>query len=177
MIISEDTYNDLITAFSYKLTLESSFYWKKATNRLVEVFILDYALISDTDEDYNSGLDTEEEQEVKEAIIASEENSDTHLFIPRLSVDERIEIMKHFIQIQTDLNQKQSLENTLTTLINLKKAKPIDLIKNGFEMGFDFNNLTKNTKELTDSWIVFYRSQTKPFVDKWLTAIKNNNLV
>ena len=69
MTIDEQTYKDLITAFSYKLTMETNFYWKKATNRLVEVSIFDYSLISECKDGYNSGLDPEEEREVKEAII------------------------------------------------------------------------------------------------------------
>lgn len=171
MAIDEQTYRDLITAFSYKLTMETNFYWKKANRRLVEVSIFDYSLISDCKDNYDSGLDQEEEREVKEAIIASEKKRDTHLFIPRLSVDERIEIMNNFITIQTDLTKKKSLQTTLNKIIDLQQAKPIDLLKNGFKMGFDLNNLTVNTSELSDIWTEFYRKQTKPHVDKWLTEI------
>ncbi len=178
MTIDEQTYKDLITAFSHKLTMETNFYWKKATRHLVEVSILDYALISDCKDGYESGLDPEEEREVKEAIIASEKKRDTHLFIPRLSVDQRIEIMSHFVRIQTDLKQKQILQTTLNKIIDLKESKPIDLLKNGFKMGFDLNNLTVNTAELLDSWTEFYRTQTIPHVDKWLSEINTspNNL-
>lgn len=169
--IDEQTYNDLITAFSHKLTIETNFYWKKATKRLVEVSMLDYALISDFKDGYDSGLDPEEEREVKEAIIASEKKRDTHLFIPRLSIDERIEIMNHFINIQTDLSKKQSLQTTLNKIINLNQSKPFDLLRNGFKMGFDLNNLTVNTVDLIDTWTEFYREHTKPFVDKWIVDI------
>jgi len=169
--IDEQTYQDLITAFSHKLTMETNFYWKKATSRLVEVSVLDYALISHCKDSYDSGLDPEEEREVKEAIIASEKKRDTHLFIPRISIDERIEIMNHFINIQTDPTKKQSLQITLSKIINFQQSKPIDLFRNGFKMGFDLNNLTVNTSELSDAWTEFYRTQTRPYVDKWLVDI------
>lgn len=171
MTTDKQTYEDLITAFSHKLTIETNFYWKKTTRRLVEVSILDYFHISDCKDGYDSGLDPEEEREVKEAIIAIEKKRDTHLFVPRLSVDERIEIMKQFINIQTDPTKKQSLQTTLNKIIELKQSKPFDLFKNGFNMGFDLNNLTVNTGEMTDTWTEFYREHTKPFVDKWLVDI------
>jgi hypothetical protein len=171
MMIDEQTYKDLVTAFSHKLTMETNFYWKKATKRLIEVSILDYALISDCKEGYESGLDPEEEKEVKEAIIANEKKGGTHLLIPRLSIDQRIEIMNHFIRIQADPKQKQILQTTLNKIIDLKQSKPIDLLKNGFKMGFDLNNLTVNLTELLDFWIEFYRTQTKTHVDKWLSEI------
>ncbi len=171
MTIDEQTYRDLITAFSFKLTMETNFYWKKATKRLVEVSIFDYSLISDCKDNYDSGLDQEEEREVKEAIIASEKKRDTHLIIPRLSIDERIEIMNQFISIQTDQTKKQSLQTTLDKIINLQQSNPIDLLKNGFKIGFDLNNMTVKTSELSDTWTEFYRTQTKPYVDKWLKKI------
>ncbi len=171
MTIDEQTYTDLITAFSFKLTMETNFYWKRSTRRLVEVSVLDYALLSHCKDVYDSGLNPEEEREVKEAIIASEKKRDTHLYIPRLSIEERIAIMNRFIKIQTDHTKKQSLQTTLNKIIDLKQSKPIDLLKSDFKMGFDLNNLTVNTSELSDSWTKFYRTETKPYVDKWLADL------
>jgi len=170
-LVDEQTYEDLITAFSHKLTMETNFYWKKSNRRIIEVSILDYALISDFENDYDSGVGPEEEREIKEAIIASEKKRDTHLFIPRLSVDERIKLMAKFISLQTDVRLKNSLQTTFNKIIEFKQSKPIDLLRNGFKMGFDINSLTVNTKELTNSWIEFYRTQIKSHVDKWLDEI------
>ena len=169
--LNEHTYRDLITAFSHKLTMETNFYWKKATDRLVEVSVFDYALISGCKDGYDSGLTAEEEREVKEAIIASEKKRDTHLFIPRLTIDERIDIMKRFISAQTDLEQKRSLQITLNKIIDLQASSMVNHIKNGFKVGFDLNNLIVNTSELCDAWTEFYRAQTIPYVDKWLKEI------
>ncbi len=169
--MDEQTYNDLITAFSFRLTMETSFYWKKATKRLIEVSILDYALVSGCKDEYESGLDPAEKKEVIEAIIANEKKRDTHLFIPRLTVDERIGIMKHFVRIQLEPVQRQSLQATLNKIIETQKLNPIELLRNGFKMGFDLNNLTVNTTELMNPWTEFYRAQTIPFIDKWLNEI------
>ena len=161
---------DLVTAFSHKLTMETNFYWKKATKRVVEVSIFDYALISSEKHSYDSGLDADEEREIKEAIIASEKNRDTHLFIPRLSVDERIDLMNEFISAQKDPAQKTTLQNTLNQLIELSQAKPINLLKNGFKMGFDLNDLTLNSKDLTQAWTEFFRAEIKYKVNQWLNV-------
>lgn len=174
MTIDEQTYKDLITAFSFKLTMETSFYWKKATRRLIEVSVLDYALVSDCKNGYESGLDPEEEREVKETIIAIEKKRDTHLLIPRLSVEERIELMNKFVLLQTESKLKNSLQTTLNRILEFRQSKPIDFLKNGFKMGFDLNNLTVNTIELSDSWIEFYRMQTRSYVDKWLNDINTS---
>lgn len=175
MKIDEHTYQDLVTAFSHKITLETSFYWKKAKRRIVEVSFLDYALISDGRYNYISGLNPEEEREIKEAIIANEKNQNTHLLIPRLSFEDRIEIMNLFIGIQTDAQYKSALQMTLNKIVDLKESKPIDLLKNGFKAGFDLDNLASKTDELKDSWIEFYRAQTKPHVDKWLREIETSS--
>lgn len=170
MTTDEQTYKDLITAFSHKLTIETSFYWKKATKRLVEVSVFDYALVSGDKYGYTSGLDPEEEREVKEAIIAKEKNQDTHLQIPRLTVPERIEIMNRFIKIQTDPNQKALLQTTLNKIIELQSNNK-ELLRKGFKWGFDMDNLIVHTKELSSSWIEFYRNETRFYVDKWLDEV------
>ncbi len=174
--LTKQTMENLITAFSYKLTLETNFYWKVATNSLVEVSIFDYALVSECKENYNSGLDKEEEREVKEAIIAIEKKRTTHLFIPRISVDERTEIMNKFILTINDIEQKNVLKQTLNRLIELSGGKPINLIKNGFKIGFDLNDLTLNAKELSPVWSDFCREEIRYKVHNWLNTINVSTL-
>ena len=168
-MIPSSTIDDLITAFSYKLSMDRAFYWKKETNRLVEVSLLDYSLLSECKADYTSGLDQEGEREVKEAIIAITKERNTHLLIPRLTKDERINLMNDFIKVQKSDTIKIALQNTLDELITLSMDKSmIASFRKGYAFGFDLDNLILHTPELANDWKAFYRSELKQTVEAWL---------
>ena len=169
--INDQTVEDLVSAFSHKLTMETDFYWKIKTRRVIEVSMLDYALVSDCIENYESGLDKNEEREIKEAIIAIEKKRNTHLSIPRTSTEERIEIMKKYISSMSNIEQKEILERRLDKLISFKDANMLELFQNGIKVGFDMNNLIIGNEELNESWTFFYRQEIKSNVNIWLNML------
>lgn len=88
----------LTSAFAYSFTsMNEVFYLRRRDLKVIGVHIFDHALFSDCKSEYESGLTKEEENDIKEAIIANEKNYDTHILIPRLSKEQRFKIMSEFI--------------------------------------------------------------------------------
>lgn len=164
----------LISAFAYPFaSMNETFYLRKEDLKVIGVHIFDYSLVSECKSEYESGLTKEEERDIKEAIIATEKNYDTHLFIPRLSKEERFEMMSKFIEL-TDA-YKSELHENLQALIDSTKNYGIEFYKKGIKPGVEMEYLTHgiDDDEITSSWTAFYRGQTKIIAIAWLDQQKS----
>ncbi len=163
----------LISAFAYSyVSMNETFYLRKEDLKVIGVHIFDYSLVSECKSEYESGLTNEEERDIKEAIIANEKNYDTHLFIPRLSKEERFEMMSKFIE--SNETYKSELQENLKTLIDSTEKYGIEFYKKGIKPGVEMEYLTNgiNDKEIKSLWTAFYRSQTKIIATAWLDQQK-----
>ena len=163
----------LISAFTYPFTsMNESFYLRKRDLKVIGVHIFDHTLVSDCKYEYESGLTNEEERDIKEAIIANEKNYDTHVFIPRLTKEERFEMMKGFIASSTDFKEK--LNDNLKSLIDSTENYGIEFYKKGIKTGVEMEYLTNGIDDegIKSRWTEFYRSKTKPIAIAWLNKVK-----
>src|SRR5690606_20602766 len=107
----------LISAFAYPFaSMNETFYVRKKDLKVIGVHIFDHALVSECKSEYDSDLTKEEERDIKEAIIATEKNYETHIFIPRLTKEQRFEIMSDFIDSIKDF--KDELRKNYKSLVD-----------------------------------------------------------
>lgn len=164
----------LISAFTYSFaSMTETFYLRKRDLKVIGVHIFDYSLLSECKTEYNSGLTNEEEKDVKEAIIANEKNYSNHIIIPRLSKEERFELMSKFID--SAINNKAELTQNLTDLMNSTKNYGMDFYKKGIKPGVEMEYLTNgiDDEQIKSQWTEFYRSQTMIIAVAWLDQQKN----
>ncbi|MBX2843571.1 MAG: hypothetical protein KTR26_17495 [Flammeovirgaceae bacterium] len=163
----------LISAFAYSFaSMNETFYLRKRDFKVIGVHVMDFALVSECKSDYYSGLSRDEERDIKEAIIANEKNYDTHIFIPRLTKEERFEIMKQFIESTDDF--KERLNKNYNDLINSVKKYGIEFFKKGIKAGVEMDYLTNgiDDEKLKSDWGEFYRNKTKIIALAWLEKQK-----
>lgn len=163
----------LIAAFAYPFaSMNETFYLRKEDLKVIGVHVFDYSLVSECQWEYESGLTNEEERDIKEAIIANEKNYDTHLLIPRLSKEERFEMMSKFIELNE--TYKSELYENLQALIDSTKNYGIEFYKKGIQPGVEMEYLTNgiDSEEIKSQWTEFYRSQTKIIAAAWLDQQK-----
>jgi hypothetical protein len=124
-----DTDIELLTsAFAYSFALLNEvFYLRKRDLKVVAVYITDYELISECKSTYESGLTQEEERDIKEALIAQEKNYDTHIEIPRLTKEERFEIIEEFIESTPDFSQQ--LQDNYCKLVRSTEKYGLEFIR------------------------------------------------
>ena len=148
----------LISAFAYSYALmNETFYLRKKDLKVIGVHLHDYSLVSECKSEYDSGLTKDEERDIKEAIIADEKKYDTHIMIPRLTREQRFEIMKNFID-GVDQYHKVLSEN-LNDLIDSADNYGIEFFKKGIRAGVEMTHLTHgiDDEEFVDRWGDFYR--------------------
>lgn len=165
----------LITAFSYSYSLlNETFYLRKKDFKIVGVHVMDYALISECKSEYDSGLTADEERDIKEAIIASEKNYDTHIIIPRLTKTERLDIIKEFLNCAD--KYRKHLKKNYKDLINSSKKYRIKYYKKNIKPGIELEYLTNgiDDDEFKNDWTRFYRDKVKIMALDWLNTQKND---
>ncbi|WP_319503213.1 hypothetical protein [uncultured Draconibacterium sp.] len=130
-------------------------------------------MVSECKSEYDSGLSKEEERDIKEAIIANEENYDTHIFIPRLTKEQRFEIMSDFIDSNTDYKEK--LLKNRDFLVESTKNYGAEFYKKGIKPGVEMEYLTNeiDDKNFKSKWTKFYRDKTKTIAIEWFEKEKN----
>ncbi|MEQ9090649.1 MAG: hypothetical protein RIE52_06135 [Balneola sp.] len=164
----------LISAFAYSFaSMNETFYLRKRDLRVIGVHIFDHSLISECKSEYDSGLSKEEERDIKEAIIAIEKNYDTHIFIPRLTKEQRFEIMSDFIDSVEDF--KLELNRNFKLLIDSTENYGIEFYKKGIKAGVEMEFLTIGIEDenLKAKWTEFYRDKTKTIALEWFEKEKN----
>ena len=164
----------LISAFAYSFaSMNETFYLRKRDLKVIGVHIFDNSLISECKSEYDSGLSREEERDIKEAIIANEKNYDTHISIPRLTKEQRFEIMSDFIDSVEDFKEDQNRNFKL--LIDSTENYGIEFYKKGIKPGVEMEFLTNGIEDenLKSKWTEFYRDKTKTIALEWLEKEKN----
>ncbi len=164
----------LISAFAYSFaSMNETFYLRKRDLKVIGVHIFDHSLVSECKAEYKSGLSKEEERDIKEAIIANEKNYDTHIFIPRLTKEQRFQIMSDFIDSSTDFKEK--LIENYQSLIDSTKNYGIECYKKGIKAGVEMEYLINGIKDehIKSKWTEFYRSKTKTIAIEWFEKEKN----
>ena len=164
----------LISAFAYSFaSMNETFYLRKRDLKVIGVHIFDHSLISECKSEYQSGLSKEEERDIKEAKIANEKNYDTHIFIPRLTKEQRFEIMSDFIDSSTDFKEK--LKENYKSLIDSTENYGIEFYKKGIKAGVEMEYLTNGIKDenIKSKWTKFYRNKTKTIAIEWFEKEKN----
>ncbi len=164
----------LISAFAYSYSsLNETFYLRKRDLKVIGVHVLDHSLVSDCKSKYDSGLTKAEENDIKEAIIANEKNYDTHVFIPRLTKEERFEIITEFIALNN--NFKEELNRNYKTLIDSTENYGIEFYKRRIKAGVEMEYLTNgiDNNDLKSQWTRFYRDKTKAIATTWLSTQKS----
>jgi uncharacterized membrane protein YphA (DoxX/SURF4 family) len=164
----------LISAFAYSFaSMNETFYLRKEDLKVIGVHIFDYSLVSECKSEYKSGLTKDEESDIKKAIIANEKNYDTHILIPRLSKEERFEIMSEFIELND--TYKAELDENFKVLIGSTKNYGIEFYKKGIQPGVEMENLTNgiDDEKIKSQWTEFYRNKTKIIAITWLNQQKS----
>ena len=165
----------LITAYAYSFSsLNESFYLRKRDLKVIGVHMFDYSLVSEYDSEYESGLSKEVERDIKEAIIAIEKGYDTHVSIPRLTKEQRFEIMAEFIGIGS--KYRAQLLSNRDTLLESAENYGMRFFKKGIKPGVDMEYLSHGIDDdlIKSGWTEFYRSKTKAIALNWLEAEKVN---
>ncbi len=163
----------LISAYAYPFTsLNETFYLRKKDLKIIGVHVFDYSLVSECKSEYETGLSKEEEKDIKEAIIANEKDYDTHILIPRLSKEQRFEIMQAFIEINLKFQKK--LNANLEDLIKSTQNYGIEFYKKGVKSGVEMEYLINGikSKKIKSKWTKFYRNKTKAIAISWLEQQK-----
>lgn len=176
--LDEQTRKDLLTAFTYEINMDRSFYWKRSAQRVIEVSVFDYFLLMEDEEEdvkYDSGLDADGEQELIEAMKAVEEKLGTHICIPRLEVDERIGWMRDYIYEQDFSPDKVILETNLDDMIALMQDFRAPNVKPGLRPGLWMDDLTHGCEAHQQSWNLFYMKKAEGIVDDWLHRIHKHS--
>lgn len=164
----------LISAFVYSfVSMNETFYLRKKDLKVIGVHIFDYSLVSECKSEYESGLTKDEERDIKEALIANEKNYDTHLLIPRLSKEERFEMMSEFIELND--TYKVELDENLKALMDSSKSYGIEFYKKGIKPGVEMEYLTNgiDDEKIKSQWTEFYRNKTKIIATAWLDQQKS----
>ncbi len=164
----------LISAFAYSFaSMNETFYLRKRDLKVIGVHIFDNSLVSECKAEYESGLTKEEERDIKEAIIANEKNYDTHIFIPRLTKEQRFDIMSDFINSIEDYKDK--LNANYKSLIDSTENYGIEFYKKGIKAGVEMEYLTNGieNENLKSKWTEFYRKKTRTIALEWFNKEKN----
>lgn len=164
----------LISAFVYSFaSMNDTFYLRKRDLKVIGVHIFDNSLVSKCKSEYESGLTKEEERDIVEAIIANEKNYDTHIFIPRLTKEQRFEIMSEFIN--SIVEHKDELKRNYKSLIDSTENYGIEFYKKGIKAGVEMEYLTNGIEDenLKTTWTEFYRNKTKTTALEWFEKQKN----
>jgi hypothetical protein len=163
----------LISAFIYSISsLNEVFYLRKRDQKVIGVHIFDCFLLEE-DESYYSGLTKEEEHDIKEAIVASEEQRDTHVSIPRLTKGERFEIINEFIESEAAYHFKSKLHDNYKELIASGEERNLGAYVKGFTPGVVLGDLVNglDDEEFKAKWTEFYRNKTRAKALAWLKDI------
>lgn len=164
----------LVSAFAYSFaSMNETFYLRKRDLKVIGVHIFDHSLVSDCKSEYDSGLTKDEERDIKEAIIANEKNYETHIFIPRLTKEQRFEIMAEFID---SINKyKEELISNRKILIESTENYGAEFYKKGIKPGVEMEYLTSGIEDenFKSNWTEFYRIKTKFIALEWLKKEKN----
>ncbi|WP_420602137.1 hypothetical protein [Flagellimonas sp.] len=174
MVHQNTNIEHLISAFAYSFSSSNeTFYLRKRDLKVIGVHIFDYSLVSKCKSEYNSGLTSEEEQDVKEVIIANEKRYNTHILIPRLTKEQRFEIMKQFMTSTKDFNKELSVN--LQDLVDSTKNYGISFFKKGIKPGVEMEYLSVgiDDNELKSKWREFYRNKTEIIALAWLEKQKD----
>ena len=164
----------LISAFAYSSALmNETFYLRKRDLKVIGVHIFDNILVSECRSAYKSGLTKDEERDIKEAIIANEKNYDTHIFIPRLTKEQRFKIMSDFIDSSTDYIE-ELIENQ-EVLIESADNYGVAFFKKGIKPGLEMEDLTNgiDNRKFKSEWTRFYRNRTRNIALEWFEKEKN----
>lgn len=163
----------LISAFAYSFaSMNEVFYLRKRDLKVIGVHAFDHALFSDYKSEYESGLTKEEENDIKEAIIANEKNYDTHILIPRLSKEQRFKIMSEFIDSESKYKEElfKNRKVLIDSVENYGAEFYIKGIKPGVEMEYFTNGI--DDEDFKSKWVEFYRNKTKIIALDWLEKEK-----
>ncbi|MGX1927764.1 hypothetical protein [Flagellimonas sp. 2504JD4-2] len=164
----------LISAFAYSFaSMNETFFLRKRDLKVIGVHIFDHSLVSECKSDYNSGLSKDQERDVKEAIIAKEKNYDTHISIPRLTKEQRFEIMSDFIDSNRDF--KEELNRNYESLVDSTENYGIEFYKKGIKAGVEMEYLTNGLEDenLKTKWTKFYRNKIRTIALEWFEKEKN----
>lgn len=164
----------LTSAFAYPFaSMNETFYLRKKDLKVIGVHLFDNSLVSECKTEYDSGLSKQQERDIKEAIIAIEKGYGTHIYIPRLSKQERFEIMSEFNE--STIDYKEELNGNFKTLIASTENYGIEFYKKGIKPGVEMEYLTDgiNDEKIKSQWTDFYRQKTKVIAVKWLDQQKN----
>lgn len=164
----------LISAFAYSFaSMNETFYLRKRDLKVIGVHIFDYSLVSECKSEYDSGLSKEEERDIKEAIIANEKNYETHIFIPRLTKEQRFKIISDFIDSNEDF--KEELKKNYKSLVDSTENYGIKFFKKGIKTGVEMEYLTNGieNEKFKSKWTEFYRKKTKAIALEWFEKEKN----
>lgn len=159
----------LISAFAYPYSsLNETFYLRKKDFKIIGVHAFDYFLVSDCKGEYDSGVTRDQEINIKEAIIASEKGYNTHIIIPRLLKEERIQMMKEFVYSAKKYEKKLNIN--LNNLMLCSDDYSNECYKKGIKHGLEMEYLTYKirNKNIKLEWTSFYREKTKIIAKKWL---------
>lgn len=165
----------LVAAFTYSYaSMNQTFYLRKRDLKVIGVHIFDYSLISECELDYETGLTKEEEKDIKEAIIANEKGYDTHIYIPRLTKEQRFRIIEEFIDISN--SHKEKLLINKEELIQSSQKYSSTFYKKGIKPGVEMEYLTNGIADenFKSEWTDFYVAKTRPIALEWLEKQKRS---
>ena len=163
----------LISAFAYPYSsLMETFYLRKRDLKVVGVHMFDYSLVYERGSGYKTGLTPEQDRDIKEAIIASEKDYDTHVVIPRLQPEERFQIMNEFVSLHPKFERK--LKSNVELLMKSVTEYDESFRKKGIKHGVSMEYLTHkiNSSQLKSDWTKFYREKVKTIALGWLEEQK-----
>lgn len=141
----------LQTAFIEQVdSLNETYFFDRRVNEFYSVFITDYFLTDpqSTDTYSNSPYSADELATLSERIDRQERNDPSILLVPRLTVEERREMMQRFLD-EVNLRHDTTLQGIAET-------------ENG-RTRLDFNN--KLTTDLNDKWQQFKREFVQSKID------------
>lgn len=164
--------NLLIAAFTYSYaSMNQMFYLRKRDLKVVGVHMFDNALL-EGGSDYDSGLSLEEERDIKEAMIAERKNYDTHIYIPRLTKEQRFEMIEAFIE--TCSSNKTALLENCKLLKASTENYGAEFYKRGIKPGVEMEGLMFGIEEeeTQSAWTHFYTDKTRAIAVQWLDEQK-----
>jgi hypothetical protein len=130
--------------------VNETYYFDKNNNQFFSIFITDYFIIDEApDTTINSPYDATELNLLRDRINRTEQNDNSLLYVPRLNVEERKQILNEFIESSS---HGLSVEKIKLLVEN-------ETGRNNFELPLEFN------EELKTDWKLFKYAKIQEKVD------------
>lgn len=152
--------DNLIAAFTFPYDeITYYFLWDKKNKKVIEISLWDY-------NDHEEAV--LEDEEIVNAIRNTDKN---YIDIPRLTIDERIQMMREFATTIEESSLRSEIHERIESIVQSTIKYDISHLKKRYLKGIDMASLTYDlSNEVSESWQTFFHNKTKDAIYKWFQS-------